>query len=163
MPQPRAKLVVLLFLIDHAVNVTPEAIFASTTALISPRRLRPPRHGRTLQATPAPTAVPRTPTAAPTRPPTPRPTPTPQGDPTAAPTRTPTLRPTEGAPPTYDDDPGNDKERGYGGRSRGPATSFVLVIVLLVIIVVVIRFLMFGLMVFGGCGGPPGCCCCFCL
>ena len=51
----------------------------------------------------------------------------------------------------------------YGGRSRGPATSFVLVIVLLVIIVVVIRFLMFGLMVFGGCGGPPGCCCCFCL
>ena len=88
------------------------------------------RHRRILQATDAPTAVP-TNTAAPTPRPTPRPTPPPW------------------APPTH-------HNRGYGGRSRSPATSFVLVLVLLIIIVCAVRFLMFGLVLFGGC---CTCCC----
>ena len=88
------------------------------------------RHRRILQATDAPTAVP-TNTAAPTPRPTVRPTPPPW------------------APPTH-------HNRGYGGRSRSPATSFVLVLVLLIIIVCAVRFLMFGLVLFGGC---CTCCC----
>ena len=88
------------------------------------------RHRRILQATDAPTAVPSK-TTAPTPRPTPRPTPPPW------------------APPTH-------HNRGYGGRSRSPATSFVLVLVLLILIVCVVRFLMFGLVLFGGC---CTCCC----
>ena len=88
------------------------------------------RHRRILQATDAPTAVPTNATA-----PTPRPTPRPT--------------PSSWVPPTH-------HNRGYGGRSRSPATSFVLVLVLLIIIVCAVRFLMFGLVLFGGC---CTCCC----
>ena len=107
---------------------------ASTPALIPRRFLRgnaarptanDAQRRRILQATDAPTAVPSN-TTAPTPRPTPRPTPPPW------------------APPTH-------HNRGYGGRSRSPATSFVLVLVLLIIIVCAVRFLMFGLVLFGGC------------
>ena len=113
---------------------------ASTPPALIPRRFlrgnaaRAPaddeRYRRILQATDAPTAVPSN-TTAPTPRPTPRPTPPPW------------------APPTH-------HNRGYGGRSRSPATSFVLVLVLLIIIVCAVRFLMFGLVLFGGC---CTCCC----
>ena len=112
---------------------------ASTQALFPRQNLRgnaarapadDERHRRILQATDAPTAVPSN-TTAPTPRPTPRPTPPPW------------------APPTH-------HNRGYGGRSRSPATSFVLVLVLLIIIVCAVRFLMFGLVLFGGC---CTCCC----
>ena len=112
---------------------------ASTPALVPRRFLRgnaarapadDERYRRILQATDAPTAVPSN-TTAPTPRPTPRPTPLPW------------------APPTH-------HNRGYGGRSRSPATSFVLVLVLLIIIVCAVRFLMFGLVLFGGC---CTCCC----
>ena len=112
---------------------------ASTPAPVPQRFLRghaarPPasdeRHRRILQATDAPTVVPSN-TTAPTPRPTARPTPPPW------------------APPTH-------HNRGYGGRSRSPATSFVLVLVLLIIIVCAVRFLMFGLVLFGGC---CTCCC----
>ena len=108
---------------------------ASTPALVPQRSLRgnvarAPASRRILQATDAPTAVPSN-ASAPTPRPTPRPTPPPW------------------APPTH-------HNRGYGGRSRSPATSFVLVLVLLIIIVCAVRFLMFGLVLFGGC---CTCCC----
>ena len=112
---------------------------ASTPALVPRRFLRgnaarapadDERHRRILQATDAPTILPSN-TTAPTPRPTPRPTPPPW------------------APPTH-------HNRGYGGRSRSPATSFVLVLVLLIIIVCAVRFLMFGLVLFGGC---CACCC----
>ena len=113
---------------------------ASTPPALIPRRFlrgnaaRAPaddeRYRRILQATDAPTAVPSN-TTAPTPRPTPRPTPPPW------------------APPTH-------HNRGYGGRSRSPATSFVLVLVLLIIIVCAVRFLMFSLVLFGGC---CTCCC----
>ena len=107
---------------------------ASTPALVPRHFLRgnaarapadDERHRRILQATDSPTAVPSK---------------------TTAPTPRPTLRPTPPpwAPPTR-------HNRGYGGRSRSPATSFVLVLVLLIIIVCAVRFLMFGLVLFGGC------------
>ena len=99
---------------------------------------RPPasdeRRRRILQAAPAPTA-------------TPAPTSTKSTNATARPTPRPT--PSSWVPPTH-------HNRGYGGRSRSPATSFVLVLVLLIIIVCVVRFLMFGLVLFGGC---CSCCC----
>ena len=92
------------------------------------------RHRRILQATLAPAL-------------TPVPTSTESNNATARPTPRPT--PPPWAPPTH-------HNRGYGGRSRSPATSFVLVLVLLIIIVCAVRFLMFGLVLFGGC---CTCCC----
>ena len=125
----------LLFWFGHKSTGTCVLNDASTPALVPQRSLRgnaaraPARdepRRRILQATDAPTAVPSNTSA-----PTPRPTPPPW------------------APPTH-------HNRGYGGRSRSPATSFVLVLVLLIIIVCAVRFLMFGLVLFGGC---CTCCC----
>ena len=113
---------------------------ASMPALVPRQRLRgnapraaadDERHRRILQAAPA----------------TPAPTSTESNNATARPTPRPT--PSSWVPPTH-------HNRGYGGRSRSPATSFVLVLVLLIIIVCAVRFLMFGLVLFGGC---CTCCC----
>ena len=131
----------LLVWFGQAITATTIHNYASTPAIIPRQRLRgnaqraaadDERHRRILQA--APTA-------------TPAPTSTESNNATARPTPRPT--PPPWAPPTH-------HNRGYAGRSRSPATSFVLVLVLLIIIVCAVRFLMFGLVLFGGC---CTCCC----
>ena len=118
---------------------------ASTQALFPRRSLR----GNVVRAPASDEQRRRILQAAPTA--TPAPTSTEPNNTTAPPSPRPTPRPTPPpwAPPTH-------HNRGYGGRSRSPATSFVLVLVLLIIIVCAVRFLMFGLVLFGGC---CTCCC----